>query len=178
VGRGGIATVIVSVCERTNAGTWSQATIDFKLKQWRRDPFGAAFEEMGCPIGSMSRARMSRLMCLHPDICLNLLPPSATLGDWDNVAAQQMAELIVPWCALNGHSLMLMGRRVLRAFGKQGAIFGERLEWTSDTTVVHGLALPHPGGRSRYLNDPKRRVEVKTWVAEFSAAVNGREVKS
>lgn len=156
--------MLVAIGERINASQWSAAVVDAESESWRRDPIRAALAEEALPLGSLSRARLSRLMGLHPDMCMNVLEPSRTIGSWSTTRARENGLLILAWAKREGHRLLLLGRRVAAAMG-----VATRARWGTIVEIegVRCMVLPHPSGRSRALNDDGVRRGIQSQVAEF-----------
>lgn len=126
--------------------------------EWHRDPLDAMLNEPAFPEGCASRRRMGVWMRLRPGRCVNLLPP----GPWDPKAAKAGAVLVSGWAQAEGHRLALMGRRVAAAFGLGRCPFGT-FALTPQPTIV----LPHPSGRSRFLNEFENVAMVRRAVETF-----------
>jgi len=101
---------------------------------------------------------MEEVMGLRPDKCVNLLSP---WEEWSQKAARRRASILLTWARAGHHRLALLGSRVSRAFGVSGVN-----QWSVEGVDV--LALPHPSGRSRALNDEDYRRRVRHLVMFFT----------
>lgn len=110
-----------------------------------------------------TRTRLNRLMGVDAEKVVNLLPPHNRPGVWDQRFARECVTALVPWLRENAEGVILLGRRVINVFTSGG-------EFCSVTEVgpVPALCLPHPSGRSRFLNEPANRERVQAAIREFA----------
>lgn len=142
---------VVFVAERRQErqlGPWSK---------WAGDPLA---HMLSAPDGWNSPSMRNACRLLHPPSFrwVNLLPPDPRPGKWDAGLAWRCARRLEEWALAEGQDLVLLGRRVERAFRAGGRLreFGE-IEYRS----VRFLFLPHPSGRCREWNDPLRRAAMR-----------------
>lgn len=138
-----------------------------------------------CPVSSFLTAgafqngygRLGKLGFV-PHRGVNLLPPRADSGVWDKPQASAAMWHVLQYAAMHGGQLALMGRRVCNTFVHVACQpfveFGDQRrtmvtgKWvTRDLRPVHALALPHPSGRSRWLNDEDAREMIRDKIHAF-----------
>ena len=101
----------------------------------------------------------------------NILPPDSRPGTWDADFARRVVDNhLWPWIQKNlghGDRLLLMGRRVEKAFSIEGGPYA----WGSlvGHCVVPMMLIPHPSGRSHFWNQPDEVGRVTDRVREFLA---------
>lgn len=174
--------MLIAIGERTNATHWSEGVLASIVAKWRDDPLHAMMCEEALPVGSVGRSRLSHLMGIHPDGCMNLLPPSKVVGSWDKRQAAKNAAILLRFFSAvdsdvpaHAYRLLLLGRRVAAAFGSSPKHpFGSIISRCG----IKCLVLPHPSGRSRFLNNEANRGNVRAWVAEFARGERDGEDES
>ncbi len=155
--------MLIAVAERRNDRGAPAARLRRAARAWARHPLACVLASHAMRQGP-SRTRLHNLLGLRPDRVVNLLPPDRRPGTWDAWRAREVAALLGAWARAHAHELVLLGRRVAEAFGVGDLPFGAQAQVDGGVRV---LVLPHPSGRSRYLNDPRTRPRVRRWVARF-----------
>lgn len=128
-----------------------------------------------CRLGCMRRgAGRKKLEDLgfRWDRGLNLLMPSKTPGEWDAGRAREVATAILP-DLLNADHVLLLGRRVARAFGivDWKPFRWHRWDgqwWWRHTQPQRFVTLPHPSGLCRIWNGPEAIDEARE-IARLTA---------
>lgn len=110
----------------------------------------------------------------EPGRIVNLLWPDNKIGTWDEVEAFASVMHLCEWLRKDGSirrdewveqppqkvkAVAILGRRAASAF----TIDAQEPAFLSVFDVgVPAIVLPHPSGRSRYLNEPASRGKVRT----------------
>lgn len=165
---------IVAVGERCH---WPEVTpaVERTLTTcWKHNPIGSS---KNCGAFENGYGRLNALG-FNPDFALNLLSPRADMGKFDVERARKVAREILMRAAEQDWDLALLGRRVCDMF--TSTVSGRRLEFgeirvlriaghwiTRALRPVQVIGLPHPSGRSRYLNDETARKYVRNRIEVF-----------
>lgn len=151
--------MIIAVAERRHLPDLTPATEFSMAQEWLAAPVGSMLEVPALECGP-SRTRLDKLTGDFAfDLRVNLLWPTANLGEWDAEAARVCAERLDEVARTWGARLVLLGRRVARAFGFGGVPLCRARE--------RYLVFPHPSGRSRALNDSSSRAAARRAFREF-----------
>jgi hypothetical protein len=97
--------------------------------------------------------------------CLNLVPPSPLVGDWDSRLARTYGERLSDWLVGRYSRAVLLGRRASDAALGYGAEF--LTEHSVDDGAVRLLTLAHPSGQSRWWNDRDNWYAAAEAIEEF-----------
>lgn len=157
--------MLIAVGERCYVPSASPSRVARWLELWERNPGGMAWMAEAMAPGSQVRTRLERHYGLedHLERCVNLLSPDRVIGTWDAGLARRAAAGVLDRARREHARLVLLGRRVMAAFDLGAEDFGA----VRSLDGVRVLCAPHPSGRNRYLNEPGRREEVRTWAAVF-----------
>jgi hypothetical protein len=155
--------MIVAVAERRAAGELTARELAALRVLWDGNPLGSMLDAR-VPEGRFGAHLFSLLGGRLPWGVLDLLPPDRP-GAWDQDTARRNAARVAQWAADHGHALTLLGRRVGGSFNLgASAPYGESgFLWTG----APYLLLPHPSGRTRWVNDPGKRRKLETWIRTF-----------
>jgi hypothetical protein len=154
----------MAVAERLHVPIWNGRFVADGRAAWAEDPLRAMLSWPALPPGP-TRTRLETLMYCRPDRAVNLLPPDVRIGTWEPTTARANAFRLARWAASESDmNFFLLGRRVATAFGVGDAPVGAEFRaWG-----VPCLFLPHPSGRSRYLNSIDKRREIRRRVRDFA----------
>jgi hypothetical protein len=130
-------------------------------RTWNEIPLGGMLNGPAFTGGPTSR----RLAAMLPMGCrkVNLLAPSPVAGEWHAPTAAFQARVLRDWAIRTSRDLIFLGRRVATAFGVKSSL----LTCGVDCDGLRFLVLPHPSGRSRFLNDAKNWARIGKAVSSF-----------
>lgn len=154
--------MLVAVAERLYARRFEPGFAEERRAAWAEDPLRAMLETAAMPPG-LCRTRLHSILGLDPDRVVNLLAPDEVIGSWEPTEARANAFRLAGWARPSGARCVLLGRRVAEAFNLGEVPFG----MSSVAWGVPCVVCPHPSGRSRYLNDRRRRFELRRVVRRF-----------
>lgn len=156
--------MIVAVAERAHWPNTSMNVIRWYADRWACEPLHMMLT-IRALTGGPCRTRLMRAMGGEGriDFAVNLLAPAKKTGCWDAEDAILSAASIRGWARAHGHALVALGRRVASVLAWPETRPGE----VADVGGLPVLALPHPSGSNRYLNDPENRAACRRWIEEF-----------
>ncbi len=152
--------MLIAVAERLHVPDWDQRRVNSWWARWREKPLHY-MRRTPCMLHGPTRRRFDE-MTEGADVSqiINLLPPDNECGTWDTPWAFKNAELLYEWSLDSDcEGFLLLGRRVTNAF-TSGLEFCESID--------RFLSLPHPSGRSQYLNNPDNLCRVRKAVRRFA----------
>ena len=156
--------MVIAVAERAHVDAHPELLVRLR-EHWSPTAYAwsTAFRE------GATRTRWLDMGGDEVDRVVNLLWPAAVAGEWDAAAAVGHAERLRAVARARRHSLVLLGRRVERAFGLPPHGWGQPRE----VDGVRYVTLPHPSGRGRVLNDRDVRAALRQALADFCAYERG-----
>jgi len=106
-----------------------------------------------------ARGILQKLVGLRWDGGMNLLMPAWNNTPWDHDRAQQVADSCKDYLETEFTTIVLLGRRVARAFGFENLDFLQA-DWPY-------AILPHPNGLNRWWSDTARKTATRKFAAEL-----------
>lgn len=156
--------MILLLGERVHDRDLSEEQVESWRRRWEERPF-AFIMRTPAMVAGPTRQRLLGIVSIRPGRTfqiVNLLPPDNVIGTWDDDLAELCAmHFLLGIGSWQQHhpadplfAVFLLGRRVMEAVvDRLDVQFGEEV----DLCGVPALCLPHPSGRSRYLNDEDYR---------------------
>lgn len=162
--------MIVAIAERAHIRGLQTEVTRRVAREW--SPLNpACLASRAFTVGSATRSRFVSIGGDGVDLSINLLPPSEVVGAWDSSLARLNARTVIAWAESDEHHLVLLGRRVAAAFDFRFVSFGE----VTSLGMVRLIVVPHPSGRSRYLNDREARASIRSRLRGFVEEIRGGE---
>ncbi len=144
---------VVVVGERMNRAPWRPAIREHELSPRFLLKLGAF------NLGSGRRV-LAKSLGLRWDAAMNLLMPAWNgTEEWDHRRAQQVAGACRSYLEAEFTTIVLLGRRVTRAFGLEHLDFLQA-EWPY-------AILPHPSGLNRWWNEEPKRLAAQRFAAQI-----------
>lgn len=165
----------MAVGERGNWPSMSREVESRWATSWNLDPVGSmlsagAFQE------GFGKLKDLGLGDLGLDLAVNLLPPIRYSGRFNKAQARVAAKALLDHAVRDRWWLVMLGRRVTdticKVAGASPSGFGYAFDYavlmnSRERRYVRLLSLPHPSGRSPYLNSDRAQTLVKKAIKDL-----------
>lgn len=167
--------MILFVGERVHNPSLSDESVERWRAKWTKmETRTRCILSTAAMIRGPTRARLVGMIGEEPARVVNLLWPDNKIGTWNEMEAFASVMHLCEWLTKDGwidssapiqksrrkvQAIAILGRRAASAFMIDAQ---EPTMLSVFDAGVPAIVLPHPSGRSRYLNDPASRGRVRT----------------